>query len=105
MAARLPARQRGINGAPARARRQPVMKLWILVLGSVLVLARVGAAEVNCKQVKKYLDTGRSVQDVAETMVISEADVKNCQDKLNAEAAQKGDAGAKKDDAASAPGK
>jgi len=79
------------------------MKLWILVLGGMLVLARVGAAEVNCKQVKKYLDTGRSVQDVAETMVISEADVKNCQEKLSAEAAQKGE-GEKKGDAAAGQG-
>jgi hypothetical protein len=36
------------------------------------------AAEVNCKQVNKYLQTGRSVKDVAETMVISESDVEKC---------------------------
>lgn len=58
------------------------MMRGILVIGGMLLLAGVASADVNCKQVKKYLDTGRSVQDVAETMVISEADVKNCQEKL-----------------------
>ena len=54
------------------------MKLGKLLLGGALVVASatLASAEVNCKQVKKYLDTGRSVKDVAETMVISEADVK-----------------------------
>ncbi len=62
------------------------MKLGIVLLGGALVLAgaTLGSAEVNCKQVKKYLDTGRSVKDVAETMVISEADVKNCQEQPDA---------------------
>ena len=36
------------------------------------------AGEVNCKQVNKYLQTGRSVKDVAETMVVSESDVEKC---------------------------
>jgi hypothetical protein len=57
------------------------MKLGILMVGAALLLApRPGfAAEVNCKQVNKYLATGRSVSDVAQTMVIDEADVKKCQ--------------------------
>jgi hypothetical protein len=70
------------------------MKFGILLLGGALVVASAtlaSAGEVNCKQVKKYLDTGRSVKDVAETMVISEADVKNCQDQAGGEA-PKGDA-------------
>jgi hypothetical protein len=53
----------------------------MLVLGGTLALATVtvaGAAEVNCKQVNKYLQTGRSVKDVAETMVVSESDVEKC---------------------------
>ena len=57
------------------------MRFAILLLGGTLVLgmATLGsAAEVNCKQVNKYLQTGRSVKDVAETMVISEADVEKC---------------------------
>jgi hypothetical protein len=57
------------------------MRFGIVVLGGALVLgaATFGlAAEVNCKQVNKYLQTGRSVKDVAETMVISESDVEKC---------------------------
>src|SRR5262245_49454545 len=57
------------------------MRIAMLVLGGILALATVtvaGAAEVNCKQVNKYLQTGRSVKDVAETMVISESDVEKC---------------------------
>src|SRR5215468_9292678 len=52
------------------------MRFGSLLLGGTLVLgmATLGtAAEVNCKQVNKYLQTGRSVKDVAETMVISES--------------------------------
>jgi len=63
------------------------MKRSILVITVGLVLGAAGnVAAVNCKQVNKYLATGRSVKDVAETMVIDEADVKKCQ----AEAAESG---------------
>jgi hypothetical protein len=57
------------------------MRIAMLVLGGTLALATVtvaGAGEVNCKQVNKYLQTGRSVKDVAETMVVSESDVEKC---------------------------
>ncbi len=54
------------------------MKIGIFLLGGVLALATAAAAEVNCKQVNKYLQTGRSVKDIAETMVIGEADVEKC---------------------------
>ena len=37
------------------------------------------AAAVNCNQVNQYLGTGRSVQDIAETMIIPEEEVKKCQ--------------------------
>jgi hypothetical protein len=58
------------------------MRFGIAMLGGAMLLAAASAqaADVNCKQVMKYLQTGRSAQDVAETMVISEADVKNCQE-------------------------
>jgi len=51
------------------------------MIGLVLALAgsTAFAGDVNCKQVLKYLQTGRSVEDVATTMVISESDVKKCQ--------------------------
>jgi len=57
------------------------MRIGIVILGGALIFATAArglAAEVNCKQVNKYLQTGRSTKDVAETMVISEADVEKC---------------------------
>lgn len=55
------------------------MRIGMLVLGGTLALATAAmAGEVNCKQVNKYLQTGRSVKDVAETMVVSESDVEKC---------------------------
>ena len=71
------------------------MRFAILLLGGTLVLgmATLGsAAEVNCKQVNKYLQTGRSVKDVAETMVIGEDDVKKCQEQAGDAAKGGGDA-------------
>jgi len=70
------------------------MKLRILglAIGVLLASAGISAADtVNCKQVNKYLSTGRSTSDVAETMVIPEDDVKKCQE----EAAQQKPADAK----------
>ena len=69
------------------------MKRGILVIVAGLVLGTAGwsMAVVNCKQVNKYLSTGRSVSDVAETMVIGEDEVKKCQE----EAATQGQGGAK----------
>ena len=64
------------------------MKLGVLVIAGGLLLGTAAlsrAGEVNCKQVNKYLQTGRTVKDVAETMVVSESDVKKCQDQAGAE--------------------
>jgi hypothetical protein len=68
------------------------MRLGTLAIGVALLLGSAGASfagAVNCKQVNKYLQTGRSVKDVAETMVIDESDVKKCQE----QAASEGTAG------------
>ena len=65
----------------------------ILMIGAALLLGTAGASfagAVNCKQVNKYLQTGRSVKDVAETMVIDESDVKKCQDQAGSEGATGG---------------
>ena len=59
------------------------MKLRVLVVAGVLVAAGATAsrAEVNCKFVMKNLSLpGRTVQSVAETMSISEDEVKKCQE-------------------------
>jgi len=64
------------------------MRFGILVFGGTLVLAATAmAGEVNCKQVNKYLQTGRSAKDVAETMVIAESDVEKCKAQAPADAA------------------
>jgi hypothetical protein len=59
------------------------MKLGVLVVAGVLLVAGATSsqAEVNCKFVLKNLSLpGRTVQSVAETMSISEDDVKKCQE-------------------------
>ena len=66
------------------------MKRGILTIAGVLIAvgATAGRAEVNCKFVLKNLSLpGRTVQSVAETMSISEDEVKKCQD----QAAEGGD--------------
>jgi hypothetical protein len=70
-----------------------------LVTGIALLLGTAAASfagQVNCKQVNKYLQTGRSVKDVAETMVIDESDVKKCQEQAGSEGAA-GSGGAAKE--------
>ena len=55
---------------------------WIALATTVWLLggSAVAFAGVNCNQVNKYLQTGRSVQDVSETMVIPEEEVRKCQE-------------------------
>jgi hypothetical protein len=63
------------------------MKVGILVMATAVLFGSAGygiAGTVNCKQVNKYLQTGRSTQDVAETMVIDEKEVKKCQEEAAA---------------------
>ena len=59
------------------------MKLGIWMIAGVLIVAGATAsrAEINCKFVLKNLSLpGRTVQSVAETMSISEDEVKKCQE-------------------------
>jgi hypothetical protein len=80
------------------------MRTGALVIGAALVLATAGsgfAGAVNCKQVNKYLQTGRSVKDVAETMVIDESEVKKCQEQASEGAAGGAKEGEKKGDTGS----
>src|SRR5205809_3533750 len=102
----VPRAARSASNGCAQAQGGSRIKLGTLVIGVALLLGTAGpgfAGTVNCKQVNKYLGTGRSVSDVAQTMVIDEADVKKCQ-----EEAAKGTAGGAKDaakPAAEAPSK
>jgi hypothetical protein len=50
------------------------MLLWCLLL-----LPPSLASAVNCEQVRRYLETGRSAEDVADTMVVDVEQVKKCQ--------------------------
>jgi len=52
----------------------------VLVSGTLAAFLMPRAAEgVNCDQVRRYLQTGRSVEDIADTMVVSVEDIKKCQ--------------------------
>ncbi len=53
--------------------------LPLLVALGLLVATAGSALAVNCAQVRRYLSTGRSVQDVADTMILSVDEVKKCQ--------------------------
>jgi hypothetical protein len=52
-----------------------------LIVGLTLGLGAVTAsAGVNCDQVRRYLKTGRTPQEIAESMVIDVSEVKKCQE-------------------------
>lgn len=63
------------------------MKIQRLLLAVLMIAGLSGAAsaaEIQCKRILKYLSTGRSPSDIAETMVISEDDVLACQEEAEA---------------------
>nr|UXE44081.1 hypothetical protein Hi04_10k_c1000_00039 [uncultured bacterium] len=79
-------------------------KILLSVAGASLLLTGVGiasASDVNCKVVMKNLESGRTEQDIAETMVISVDDVKKC--KEQAKSAAPANAPAMGDKPAAAP--
>src|SRR6266545_4394100 len=92
--------ERAERAAASRALSTPAARHWpeggrqmkrsiglTLGVAAMSLVTSTAFAGVNCNQVKKYLGTGRSVQDVAETMVISLDDVKKCQEGGDAAAA------------------
>jgi hypothetical protein len=71
------------------------MKVWVIAGAMVIAAATAGRAEINCKFVLKNLSLpGRTVQSVAETMSISEDDVKKCQEQAGDSGDKGGDKGA-----------
>src|SRR5262249_1428770 len=68
-----------------------VMKRFVRGLGRAALTIgagdRIASAKINCDQVRRYLKTGRSAEDVAETMVIDIKDVRKCQETGDAEPA------------------
>ena len=51
-----------------------------------IVLAAREASAVNCEQVRKYLATGRTADQIAESMIIDVEEVKKCQEAAPAQA-------------------
>ena len=81
-----------------------IKRAVVLVVAATWVSVGAANAGVNCDQVKKYLKTGRTPQDVADTMVIPVDDVKKCQGEAGAAApAAAGTPGAVKAGASAAP--
>ena len=53
------------------------LSIFVMV-GAVTLLAGGAQAAVNCEQVKRYAQTGRTAEEIAETMVADEGEVKKC---------------------------
>jgi hypothetical protein len=55
-----------------------------LILGLAISVSALGAAApaaaINCAQVKKMLEMGRSVDDIATTMVVDVSEVEKCKE-------------------------
>jgi predicted transposase YdaD len=50
-----------------------------ILVGSALVAGAVSpAAAINCEQVRRYLATGRTVDQIAEQMIVDVEEVKKC---------------------------
>ena len=52
--------------------------IWALSLAGVLLVGRGTASAVNCDQVKRYAATGRSAEEIADTMIADVGEVKKC---------------------------
>ena len=63
--------------------------LLVLIVGLTMGLGAVTASAggVNCDQVRRYLKTGRTPEEIAESMVVSVSDVKKCQEQGEKESA------------------
>jgi hypothetical protein len=49
-----------------------------IVVGSAVLFAASAAPAINCEQVRRYLSTGRTVESIAETMIVDVEEVKKC---------------------------
>ena len=62
------------------------LSIFVMV-GAVTLLAGGAQAAVNCEQVKRYAQTGRTAEEIAETMIADEGEVKKCLEGVKAPAA------------------
>jgi hypothetical protein len=53
-------------------------RILVAAFGCAIVGFATQASAINCEQVKRYLSTGRSVEEIAETMIVSVDEVKKC---------------------------
>lgn len=51
-----------------------------ITLGFVLLMSAGAAQAINCDQVKRYLSTGRTVEQIADTMIVPVEEVQKCVD-------------------------
>jgi hypothetical protein len=49
-----------------------------IVVGCTVLVGASTASAINCEQVRRYLATGRTVESIAETMIVSVDEVKKC---------------------------
>jgi len=49
-----------------------------LTIGTILCNAAAAFAGVNCDQVRRYTQTGRTPEDIAESMIVDVSEVKKC---------------------------
>lgn len=49
-----------------------------IVIGGAILAGASAAPAINCDQVRRYLSTGRSIESIAETMVVDVEEVKKC---------------------------
>ena len=53
-------------------------RILMAAFGCAIVGMATQASAINCEQVKRYLSTGRSVDEIAETMIVPVEEVKKC---------------------------
>jgi hypothetical protein len=58
-----------------------------LTIGTLLLGAVDAMAAVNCEQVRRYAQTGRTPEDIAESMIVDVSEVKKCLETGNKDAA------------------
>jgi hypothetical protein len=49
-----------------------------IAAGCTVLAAASAAPAINCEQVRRYLATGRTVESIAETMIVDVEEVKKC---------------------------
>ena len=53
----------------------PLVVVTVATLGAMPGTVR---GEINCNQVRRYAETGRSAEDISETMIVPLDEVKKC---------------------------